>query len=98
LNIYPQQDEKKIKRFWSDLTGIPLENFGKSYVKPLSKNYKTNNLYYGTIKIRVQKGTDMRLRTYGWVRAILKEFNKKINTTERKWMSLKKTHRPINFN
>lgn len=97
LNIYPQQDEKKIKKFWSDLTGIPVTNFGKSYIKPLSKNYKKNNLYYGTIKIRVQKGTDMRLKTYGWIKAILKEFNEKINITEKKWESLKKTNRPINI-
>jgi DNA-binding transcriptional ArsR family regulator len=97
LNIYPQQNERKIKKFWSDLTNIPIENFGKSYIKPLSKNYKTNNLYYGTIKVRVQKGTDMRLKTYGWIRAVLKEFNEKINTTEKKWVSLKETHRPINI-
>ena len=41
LNIYHQQDEKKLKKFWSEVTGIPLENFGKSFVKPKSKNYKS---------------------------------------------------------
>jgi len=97
LNIYPQQDDLEIKKFWVDLTGIPLKNFGKSYVKPLNKNYKKNNLYYGTIKIRVQKGIDMRYRVYGWIKAILKEFNEKIDITERKWVSLKETTRPINL-
>jgi len=65
LNIYPQQNEQEIKQFWSELTGIPLENFGKSYIKPLSKGYKKNNLYYGTIKIRVLKGTNLRYRVFG---------------------------------
>jgi hypothetical protein len=50
LNIYPQQNELELKQFWSQLTGIPLENFGKSYIKPPNKNYKKNTLYYGTIK------------------------------------------------
>ena len=97
LNIYPQQNENNIKKFWSDLTEIPLKNFGKSYIKPLSKNYKKNNLYYGTIKIRVQKGTDMRHRVYGWIKAVLKEFNKKIDNTENRWASLKETSRPVNL-
>jgi hypothetical protein len=97
LNIYPQQNEKNIKNFWADLTGIPIKNFGKSYVKPLNKNYKKNNLYYGTIKIRVQRGIDMRHMVYGWIKAVLKEFNEKINVTERKWTSLKKVSRPINL-
>lgn len=45
LNIYSQQNESEIKLFWSDLTGIPIENFGKSFVKPANKNYKKNTLY-----------------------------------------------------
>lgn len=97
LNIYPQQNDLEIKKFWADLTEIPLKNFGKSYVKPLNKNYKKNNLYYGTIKIRVQKGIDMRHRVYGWIRAVLKEFNEKIDITEKRWVSLKETSRPVNL-
>ncbi|HEY4505270.1 MAG TPA: recombinase family protein [Candidatus Paceibacterota bacterium] len=65
LNIYPQQNEKHIKKFWSELTGIPVKNFGKSYVKPLSKNYKKNNLYYGTMRVGVPKSTDYRYRVFG---------------------------------
>ena len=49
LNIYPQQNEREIKRFWSALTGIPAASFGKSYIKPLSKNYKKNNLFISLI-------------------------------------------------
>jgi len=97
LNIYPQQNETKVKKFWSDLTGIPLENFGKSFVKPPNKGYKKNNLYYGTIKIRVPKGTDMRHRTFGWVKAILKDLDSKVELTQKEWKSLKEVPRPINL-
>lgn len=97
LNIYPQQNDLELKKFWSDLTGIPFKNFGKSFIKPLSKNYKKNNLYYGTIKIRVCKGTDLRHKTYGWIKAILKEVAPKSESIQNQWKSLKENARPINI-
>jgi len=97
LNIYPQQNELKIKKFWSQLTGIPLKSFGKSFVKPLSKNYKKNNLYYGTIKIHVLKGTDARYRVYGWTKAVLKEIDPQAELIQKRWKSLREVPRPVNL-
>jgi hypothetical protein len=97
LNIYPQQSEEKIKKFWSDLLGIPLRSFGKSYVKPVSKGYKKNNLYYGTVRIEMPKSVDNRHRTFGWLRAVLREIDPKIQTTQKKWSSLAKVKRPVNL-
>ncbi|MEK7076963.1 MAG: helix-turn-helix domain-containing protein [Patescibacteria group bacterium] len=97
LNIYPQQNEIKIKKFWSDLTGIPLNNFGKSYVKPPSKGYKRNNLYYGTMRVEVPKSVDMRYRVFGWIKATLKDIEPKTALIQKKWQSLAKTERPINL-
>ncbi|MFH0804062.1 MAG: hypothetical protein V1896_00465 [Candidatus Zambryskibacteria bacterium] len=97
LNIYPQQSEKQIKKFWSDLTGIPVKKFGKSYIKPLSKNYKKNNLYYGTMRVEVPKGTDYRHRVYGWTQAVLKDIAPQINLTEKRWSKLKDVAKPTNL-
>lgn len=97
LNIYPQQNEIKIKKFWSDLTGIPLENFGKSYIKPLSKGYKKNNLYYGTIRIEIPKSADLQYRLLGWLKTAFKDIDPKIQLTEKRWRLLKKTSRPVNL-
>jgi hypothetical protein len=97
LNIYPQQSEKNIKRFWSDLTGIPIKNFGKSYVKPFSKNYKTNNLYYGTIKIEVPKSTDLRHKVYGWTEVLLQDIAPTVVLVERRWEKLRGIARPVNL-
>ena len=97
LNIYPQQDEGKVKEFWSDLTGIPIERFWKSFVKPLSKNYKKNNLYYGTIKVGVPKSVDTKHRIFGWIDAVLSK-NKKVNVVMQKWESLQKYQRPVSVN
>ncbi len=94
LNLYPQQNENDIKRFWSDITGIPKKNFGKSFIKPPNKGYKKNNLYYGTIRIRVMKGTDMKHRLFGWIQAALQDINTKAELVQRKWIRLSKVARP----
>ncbi len=94
LNIYPQQNEKDIKKFWSELTGIPVKNFGKSYVKPFNKNYKTNNLYYGTIRISVPKSTDYRYRVYAWTRTILDDIAPEITLLQKRWEKLREVVRP----
>jgi transposase-like protein len=96
LNIYPQQNELEIKQFWSQLTGIPIENFGKSFIKPLNKNYKKNNLYYGTIRIKVLKGTNLCYRVFGWIKAILKDIAPDVELTQKEWKSLKEVPRPVN--
>src|SRR3990167_2632062 len=72
LNIYPQQNELEIKKFWSKLTRIPIENFGKSYIKPPNKKYRKNNLYYGTIRIEVPKSADRVHEVFGWTRGVLR--------------------------
>lgn len=97
LNIYPQQNEVKIKKFWSDLTGIPLKNFGKSFIKPLSSGFKKNNLYYGTMRIEVPKSVNLRYRVYGWIKAVLNTIESDVKLAERKWQSLREAPRPVNL-
>lgn len=97
LNIYKQQDETKIRKFWSDLTGIPQSNFGKLFIKPFSSGFKANNLYYGTARIYVPKSADMKYKMLGWLEALLQEYNSDVKLTKEKWVILKKTKRPINL-
>lgn len=98
INMYEQQNDNQLKKFWSDLTGIPLQNFGKSFIKPPNKGYKKNTLYYGTIKITVPKGSDMRHRTFGWIQAALQDIDPFVQSTQRKWIKLTKAERePVNI-
>lgn len=97
LNIYSQQNDNDLKQFWADLTGIPLRNFGKSYVKPANKGYKKNTLYYGTARIYVPKGINMKHRVYGWIKAVLQNIEGEVELAERRWISLKQTSRPVNL-
>ena len=51
LFIYPDLDEKKVKTIWSDVSGIPLEQFQKTIVlKQKIGKFKSNPL--GTFKMR----------------------------------------------
>ncbi|MBU6447488.1 hypothetical protein KGQ24_01435 [Patescibacteria group bacterium] len=56
LHLHSGQDEKKVKRFWSDILGNSTVHFSKSFVKPEGSGYKKNLLYMGTVKMRI-KGT-----------------------------------------
>lgn len=55
LHIHTGQNEADMKKYWSNLTGIPIENFHKSYIKPKSNGQRKKKLYHGTIRIRVKK-------------------------------------------
>ncbi|OGM93800.1 hypothetical protein A2935_02700 [Candidatus Wolfebacteria bacterium RIFCSPLOWO2_01_FULL_47_17b] len=94
LNIYSQQNETEVKQFWSEITKIPIENFGKSFIKPASKGFKRNNLYYGTIKVYVPKGTDMRHKTFAWIQAALQDLVPAIESKILRWSHLKEVKRP----
>jgi len=89
LNIHSEQNDVEIKKFWSTITGIPLGNFGKSFIKPVGKNYKKNKLYYGTIKIRMVCGGDTLERVFVWVRTFLKKYVKEVDLIETKWNKLR---------
>ncbi len=97
LNIYSQQDEKDLIAFWSDLTGIPAKNFGKSYIKPESKNYKKNTLYYGTVQISVPKSTDLQYHIQGLVRGFISTIDPKLKSTILRWEGLRDIQRTINL-
>lgn len=97
LNIYSQQNENLIKYFWSDLTGIPIGNFNRTFIKPKNKNFKKNNLYYGTIKIYVPKSTDLQIRVFGWVKKVLDNISPTPHLIQKKWERLKKVERPVNL-
>jgi len=74
LHIHKGNNDEKIKIYWSKLTGIPLSNFGKSFIKPKGTGHRKNKLPYGIIKISVigKGATDMRIKTMAWVEKISK--------------------------
>jgi hypothetical protein len=53
LHLHSGQNEEVIKKYWSKITNIPINQFRKSYFKIEGSGYRKNKLYKGTIKIRV---------------------------------------------
>lgn len=72
LHIHYGNDEKKIKRYWSHLTKIPLKNFGKSFIKPKGTGHRTNVLPHGIIRVRVigENTGNIRHKILAWAERI----------------------------
>lgn len=72
LHIHNQDNDLVIKKYWSKLTGIPLQNFGKSFIKQPGTGHRKNILSHGIIRIQVcGKGTEnLRHRIMTWVEQI----------------------------
>jgi hypothetical protein len=51
IHMYPDQNEKELKEFWSRTTGVPLERFYKSHVhQGKTGTYKRKSIY-GTLAV-----------------------------------------------
>ncbi len=66
LHLHSGQNEHSMKRFWSGVTGIPLSQFGKSYVKKEGTGHRKNILYHGTIQVSFCD-KNMLHRICGWI-------------------------------
>jgi hypothetical protein len=63
-----------VENYWSKIIGIPLNQFSKTIlIKSKSKKvYPEDNIYYGTIRLKVKQGTQLRRKINGWVEGLLK--------------------------
>lgn len=71
LNITYKSKESKIKRYWANLTGIPLKQFTTSFYQnsQWKKQYSDDN-YHGVLRIHVKESLDHLLRMRGWIEGI----------------------------
>ena len=79
INSIHQNRNSKIISSWSKICGIPQNQFTKSsFVFSTSKRkYKDVESYFGTLRIKVRKGTELRRRILGSLKA-LENFSEKI--------------------
>jgi hypothetical protein len=66
LNIHSGQDDISVKEFWSRVTGLPLSQFGKSYVKKEGTGHRKNRPYRGTVRISICD-TNLLWKIHGWI-------------------------------
>jgi hypothetical protein len=73
INKLHKKNVKKTEKYWSKITRIPLNQFTKTIlIESVSKKiYPRNNFYYGTIRLKIRGGTQLRRRISGWVEGFL---------------------------
>lgn len=72
IHIHPHLNHKIAEKYWSKISGIPLNQFYKTYRKPnKSSKYREgkDSLPYGTFDIYICN-TKLFLKIYGWVKAV----------------------------
>ena len=74
INKTHKHKVEDVEKFWSKITGIPLSQFSKTVlIKSKSKKiYPKDNIYYGTIRLKVRQGVQLRRKINGWVEGLLK--------------------------
>lgn len=73
LWLHENRDEKKAKEFWSKLTGIPTNQFHKTYIaenKTNSKKIRKKIHEYGVFAIKFTSA-DKQRKIIGWISALL---------------------------
>ena len=83
VHAYPDNDIEKTMDYWSRITGIPKNQFGKTIIdKRTNKSkIKRKSLPFGTIDLRVRTygekefGKRLHRRIMGWIEASLKQIN-----------------------
>jgi hypothetical protein len=65
---------KVVEKYWSKIIGVPLSQFTKTIlIKSKSKKiYPKDNIYYGTVRLKIKQGTQLRRKINGWVEGLLK--------------------------
>ncbi len=72
IHIHRHLDCKKAEKYWSSISGIPLNQFYKAYRKPSkSSQSKKDSLPFGTFDIYVCN-TELFLKIKGWIEGVYK--------------------------
>ena len=74
IHIHSLHSRKNIEYFWSKITGIPLSQFTKTYIKKTSLGQRKNILYNGTCVVRVHD-TILFRKFIGWKLGLLHSLN-----------------------
>jgi len=63
---------EEIKIYWSKLTQIPLSQFEKPFYQRSAwlKDYPNREDYFGVLRIRVRKSSELLYKTRGWIKGL----------------------------
>lgn len=79
FNIFLHENHRnrldEVKEYWSRITGYPVNDFSKVYWKkhiPKTKRKHVGEDYFGVLKFRVKKSSELVRRITGWFSEIAK--------------------------
>lgn len=72
INKNYKNKAREIEKYWSSITGISLIQFTKPSIKDIQtkKLYNNPSTYYGTLRIKVRRGTRLRRKLMGWIEGL----------------------------
>lgn len=72
FNVSHKDRVEKIKSFWSKTTGISLDQFEKPFYHRSNwlRDYSKRGNYYGVLRIRVRKSSELLNKTRGWIKGL----------------------------
>lgn len=72
INEHHRYREKEIQEYWSKITEIPFSSFYKPYYQKViwKKEYEHPEEYFGTLRIRILKSTDLLRKIRGLIEGI----------------------------
>lgn len=75
VHIYPDNSGVKSINYWSRISSIPKSQFQKIQIDNRIKKskFKKGTLPFGTLHLRVRRGTDLFYRINGWIDGILNQ-------------------------
>ncbi len=79
IHLYPDNNQKQCLQFWSEVTGLPQAQFGKTQIdrRRNKKQGKRGKLPYGTAHLRVKSngqkefGVLLARRIHAWMKLVL---------------------------
>ena len=72
INAIHKNRMKEVKEFWIEATGLPEDQFSKpTFINVVSKKrYWNSNQYFGTLRVKVRRSTDLRRMVMGWIEGL----------------------------
>ena len=74
INIAHKDRDEEVKKYWSEITGIPKKQFRKTIFSKAKrkKNYENFGNYYGMLRINVAKSIDIYYKMMGLIKGLAK--------------------------
>ncbi len=72
INAVHKNRIKEVKEFWGEVTGLPEGQFSKPTLINVAskKRYWNSDQYFGTLRVKVRRSTDLRRKIMGWIEGL----------------------------